>query len=84
MFTGPFNPYLQWEETKKLSVGIELGFLSDQININATYANNSSSNQLITYIIQYTTGFTTIFENLTDLFQNTGWEFTLNTVNIRP
>ncbi len=34
------------EKTKKMQVGLELGFLSDRLLINSTYSRNRSSNQL--------------------------------------
>jgi TonB-dependent starch-binding outer membrane protein SusC len=78
------NPYLQWEDTKKLSFGIDLGFLNDRINISPTYFRNRSSNQLLNYNLPSTTGFSSIANiNFPALIQNEGWEITLNTINIQ-
>jgi TonB-linked SusC/RagA family outer membrane protein len=77
------NPHLQWEETRKLQTGIDLGFLNDRILLGATYVRNRSSNQLVNYILPSTTGFSTISQNLPALIQNTSWEFTLSSVNIK-
>lgn len=77
------NPHLQWEETRKWQWGLDLGFLSDRIIINATYARNRSSNQLIQYILPSITGFNSITQNFPASIQNTSWEFVLNTVNIK-
>jgi TonB-linked SusC/RagA family outer membrane protein len=77
------NPHLQWEETRKWQSGIDLGFLNNRISLSGTYARNRSSNQLISYVIPSTTGFTSITENLPALIQNTSWEFLLNSVNIK-
>ncbi|KAA2238787.1 SusC/RagA family TonB-linked outer membrane protein [Chitinophaga agrisoli] len=77
------NPYLQWEETKKLQLGIDLGLFKDRILINAVYARNRSSNQLLPYRLPTMTGFSVINKNLPATVQNTNWEFSLNTVNYR-
>jgi TonB-linked SusC/RagA family outer membrane protein len=77
------NPYLQWEETRKLQGGLDLGFINDRIIFGATYSRNRSSNQLISYVLPSTTGFTTINKNFPALIQNTNWEFVLNTTNIK-
>jgi TonB-dependent starch-binding outer membrane protein SusC len=77
------NPYLQWEETRKLSVGLDLGFLNDRIILNIVHFSNRSSNQLVNYDLPIVTGFGGITQNLDALIQNSGWEFVLNTVNTR-
>lgn len=77
------NPYLQWEETRKWQVGTELGLLKDRVLVNATYFQNRSSNQLLNYALPIVTGFSDITKNLPATVQNTGWELTLNTINIK-
>jgi TonB-linked SusC/RagA family outer membrane protein len=80
---GLTNPYLQWEETKKLQFGGDLGFLKDRVLIAANYYYNHSSNQLLVYQLPIFTGFTSIFRNFPATVQNTGWEITANSVNIK-
>ncbi|WP_426582655.1 SusC/RagA family TonB-linked outer membrane protein [Mucilaginibacter sp. R-33] len=80
---GLVNPYLQWEETKKLQFGLDLGFLKDRILLNANYFRNRSSNQLLPYELPTITGFATIDRNFPATIQNTGWEITLNTINVK-
>jgi TonB-linked SusC/RagA family outer membrane protein len=77
------NPYLQWEETKKLSFGLDLGFMKDRIVIKSTYFRNRSSNQLLAYSLPIITGFLSINKNLPATVQNSGVELSINTVNIR-
>lgn len=72
-----FNPYLQWEETRKLQAGLDLGFASDRILLNITYQRNRSSNQLLNYTLPSTTGFKTITSNFPAIIQNTSWEFAI-------
>jgi TonB-dependent starch-binding outer membrane protein SusC len=77
------NPYLQWEETHKLQGGLDLGFFSERILLGITFGRNRSSNQLISYVVPSLTGFTAITKNMPATMQNTSWEFTLNTANIK-
>ncbi|UAY55734.1 SusC/RagA family TonB-linked outer membrane protein [Arachidicoccus terrestris] len=77
------NPYLQWESTKKLQFGLDLGFAKDRILLNANYNINRSSNQLLYYTLPAIAGFTGISQNFPATVQNTGWEITLSTVNVK-
>jgi TonB-linked SusC/RagA family outer membrane protein len=80
---GLSNPYLQWEETKKLQTGIDLSFFSDRLSLGASYFSNKSANQLLGYSLSVVTGFNSIIENFPAIIQNKGWEFTLNSFNFR-
>jgi len=80
---GLSNPYLQWEATKKASAGIELGFIKDRILINATYSRNRSSNQLLQYSLPVITGSGGVSANLPATVQNSTWEFSMNTINVK-
>lgn len=77
------NPHLQWEETRKLQGGIDLGFFNDRILLDVTYAINRSTNQLVSYILPSTTGFTGITQNLPAVIRNTSLELALNTINLK-
>jgi TonB-dependent starch-binding outer membrane protein SusC len=80
---GLSNPYLEWEETKKLQGGIDLGFFKDRVIITGTYSQNRSSNQLLRYSLPTITGNPGIYTNFPAVVQNTSWEFTLATINIK-
>lgn len=77
-----FNPYLQWEETKKINLGIDLGFLNDKILFTSNYYYNRSSNQLVDYKLPIITGFSSTMQNFPATVQNTGWELSLQTTNL--
>lgn len=82
--TGLPNPYLEWEETKKMQFGLELGLFSDRVVFNVNYFHNRSSNQLLAYNLPRVTGFSSISAyNFPATIQNTGWEFSLNSSNIK-
>jgi TonB-dependent starch-binding outer membrane protein SusC len=57
--------------------------LKDRILLTADWYRNRSSSQLVNYTVPTTTGFGSILENLPAVVGNQGWEFLLNTVNIK-
>jgi len=77
------NPYLQWEKTRKWQMGLDLGFFKDRLLLNATYANNRSSNQIIEYGLPTIAGYSSIARNFPATVQNSSWEFTVGTVNLK-
>jgi TonB-dependent starch-binding outer membrane protein SusC len=81
--TGLTNPYFAWEKVKKMEIGLEVGVLNDLILLTGSYFRNRCDNQLIGYRLPMITGFNSVQANLPAVLQNTGLEFTLNTVNIR-
>jgi hypothetical protein len=80
---GLSNPVLAWEETRKLQGGIDLSAFNERIVLGVTYARNRSSNQLISYVLPAITGFSSFTKNFPATVQNTSWEFSLNTINVR-
>ncbi|MBC9795125.1 SusC/RagA family TonB-linked outer membrane protein [Sinomicrobium weinanense] len=77
------NPDYQWETNKKLEVGLEIGLSQDRIFLSGSWYRNRSSNQLVGFPLPVITGQPTIQFNLPATVENKGWEFTLNTINIR-
>jgi TonB-dependent starch-binding outer membrane protein SusC len=80
---GLSNPYLEWEETRKLQYGMDLGFFKDRVILNITFARNKSSNQLLSYALPTITGFNSVSDNFPATVQNTSWEAVLNTINVK-
>lgn len=79
---GLANPYLEWEETKKLQGGVEVGLIKDRVLIGITYARNRSSNQLLSYSLPTITGFGAITTNFPATVQNASWEGSIQSTNI--
>ena len=77
------NPYLEWENTKKMELGLDLGILKDNVVLNAAFYQNRSSNELLSYSLPITTGFSGITANFPATIQNLGWELSLHTINIK-
>jgi len=77
------NPYLEWESTKKMQFGLDLGFFKDRILLNANYYRNRSSNQLQEYGLPSTSGFRGITRNQPFTIENSGWEMMILSTNIK-
>lgn len=76
------NPDLQWEETRKLNLGLDLGLFNDRAVLNLNYNRNRSSNMLVFVNLPSSVGFGSVKQNLPALVENTGFEVALNTKNI--
>ena len=72
------NPSLQWEETSKFNIGLDMGFFGNKLSFSGNYFRNRSSNQLIAYPLSVITGFSSVIENLPATVQNTGIELQLD------
>jgi TonB-linked SusC/RagA family outer membrane protein len=77
------NPDYSWEVNQKLEVGLDLGFMKDRLLASVSYYRNRSSNQIVSYPLPGTTGFSSITANLPAMVQNTGWEVELNATLIK-
>ncbi|WP_177230286.1 SusC/RagA family TonB-linked outer membrane protein [Chitinophaga sp. CF118] len=76
------NSNYKWEQTKKIEIALELGFLKNRIRFTPAYYNNNTGNQLITYTISSQAGFSSYQANMPATVQNSGLELTLSTINI--
>jgi TonB-linked SusC/RagA family outer membrane protein len=81
--TNLANPLLAWEQTRKLEGSIELGFFQDRVIIQGSFYRNRTNNELVQTPVSEVTGFNQISSNLPALVQNTGAEFSVNTINVR-
>jgi TonB-linked SusC/RagA family outer membrane protein len=75
--SGLANPDLKWEETTMINIGVDMGFLSDQITASIEYFNNESNDLLMPRILPISSGFHdgTIIENVGSM-ETKGFEFT--------
>lgn len=81
--TRLYNPVYSWETNRKVEAALELGFAKNNILFTANYYNNRSGNQLVNYTLSPQSGFDSYTANLPAKVENAGWEFEVNTVNIR-
>src|SRR5690606_16690630 len=77
------NPLYSWETTRKVEIGLELGFLDNRLTVNVNRYLNKSDNQLITSRLSPQTGFPGYTANLPAIVQNRGWEFELRSINLK-
>ncbi|WP_267739773.1 SusC/RagA family TonB-linked outer membrane protein [Myroides injenensis] len=78
-----YNPNFSWEKTKKLEVALEVALFNDNLQFDFAWYRNRSSNQLVGIPLPGTTGFSSIQDNLPATVENKGWEFSLNSKNIK-
>ena len=76
------NPDLKWEETESYDVGMEVSFLKNRINIVADWYKKITNDLLLKSEVPAHTGLSIAMQNV-GAVQNSGWEFSLNTVNIK-
>lgn len=77
------NYHLQWEETKKLQLGIDLAFFHDMLQITSNYVLNRSSNQLLYYALPSMDGFNSILQNFPASVENKSLEFVASVSNVK-
>jgi TonB-linked SusC/RagA family outer membrane protein len=75
------NPFLKWETTKEVDLGVDLGFFNQRIILVADYYNKNTSDLLLSSDLPGSSGYTTAFQNIGSV-QNRGFEFSLSTVNV--
>lgn len=76
------NDQFSWTTNKKAEAALALGFLNGRINTDMAYYRNRSGNQLVSYPLPATAGFSSVVANLPATVQNSGWELTLSSENI--
>jgi TonB-dependent starch-binding outer membrane protein SusC len=78
-----YNPNYSWASKRTLNLMLELGLFNDKILLNATWYRSRTSNQLVGDILPSQTGFNSVTNNLDATVENSGWEFSLFSNNIR-
>lgn len=72
-----------WETNKKLEGAIELGLIDNRFYLSAAWYRNRATDQLVGFPLPVITGSSSIQYNLPATVENRGWEFVLNTTNIK-
>lgn len=78
-----YNSDYRWEENRKFETALELGFFGGRVNLTASYFRNISGNQLVSYSLAGQTGFPSVLKNLDAKVKNQGFEFELQSLNMR-
>ena len=78
-----YNPYYSWALKKSLNVALDLGFFNSRLLLNVTYYRNREGNQLVDYPLPIQSGLPSVLGNLDATVQNKGFEFAVNSTNIK-
>jgi hypothetical protein len=78
-----YNPDYSWATKRSLNIALDLGFIHDRVLFNTTYYRDREGNQLTGYPLPVITGFGSVLENSPADVQNKGWEFSVNSTNIK-
>ncbi len=76
------NPILKWEKTAQFDVGFDLGINRDRISFIVDYYIKNTTDLLMAAPVPSSSGYTSMTRNIGSM-QNSGFEFTLNSENIR-
>ncbi|MEI6680179.1 MAG: TonB-dependent receptor [Mariniphaga sp.] len=80
--TSVGNDNLKWETNTQSDIGVELGILKGVINLDVDYYQKETSDMLLSVLLPLSTTTGSITKNFGSV-ENKGWEFTLNTNNVR-
>jgi len=75
------NKELSWETTTQYDFGVDFGFFDNRLNGEIDLYYKKTSDLLLDRLLPYSTGFSSITENVGEL-ENKGIEFTINSTNI--
>ena len=78
-----YNPDYSWALKKSLNVALDLGLFNNRLLFNATYYRDRESNQLVNYPLPVQSGIASVLGNLDATVQNKGFEFSINSTNIK-
>lgn len=76
------NPDLKWEKTSQVNAGLDIGLLDNRINLEMDVYYKKTTDMLLNAPVPASSGFTSITKNIGSM-SNKGFEFSINTVNIR-
>ncbi len=79
---GVGNPNLKWETTHSTNIGLDFAFLGGRISGNIETYISKTKDLLMNRAVPYMNGYKSIMDNIGQT-KNVGFEFSINTVNIR-
>ncbi len=77
LISSPGNPRLSWEKQMKSTIGARFALMQDRYRFNIEYYNRLTESMLISVPQPYTSGFSTILENVGSM-KNSGIDFEFN------
>ena len=76
------NPNLQWEKTRQVDFGVELGLFSNRLNFELDLYHRKVNDMLLDAPLPLSSGYTSIFSNIGSM-ENKGVEFAVNSTIIK-
>lgn len=76
------NPSLTWESQSQTNGGLDVRLFDRRLSFSVDYFHSINSDLLLDVNIPSTSGFNSTLRNIGKV-QNTGWEFTVSTVNLK-
>jgi TonB-linked SusC/RagA family outer membrane protein len=76
------NPFLRWEKTAAVNIGLDYGFLNDRISGTIEYYRMNTQDMIMSQRLPGFSGFGSIATNLGEV-QNSGFELSINSLNIK-
>lgn len=76
------NEDLKWETTEQWNVGLDLDFFNERLGLTVDWYLKTTRDLLLDAVLPQSTGFFSAMKNIGKI-RNTGWELTLNTVNVQ-
>jgi len=76
------NPTLQWEKTKQIDFGLEVGLFSNRLNFELDLYRRKVNGMLLEAPLPLSSGYPSIFSNVGSM-ENKGIEFSVNSTNIK-
>lgn len=76
------NPLLTWEKQKSINAGVDVSFFNRRIILTVDHFKSRNTDLLLLVNIPDITGFSSSLRNI-GVVNNTGWEFVVNTVNLK-
>ena len=76
------NPDLKWEKTDQFDFGFNLSMLKNRVNLDFDYYYKLTSDLLLARPIPYTTGFSSVIDNIGEV-SNRGLDILLTTTNVK-
>lgn len=83
LFNQAGNANLKWETSKKFDVGVNIGFLNERINLEATYFKNDISNLILNVPQAPSAGLPTTVPSNVGKMYNKGLELGLNIIPVQ-
>ncbi|MBB6501175.1 SusC/RagA family TonB-linked outer membrane protein [Pedobacter cryoconitis] len=76
------NSNLQWEKTKQIDFGLEVGLFSNRLNLELDLYKRKVNGMLLDAPLPFSSGYGSIFSNVGSM-ENKGFEFSINSTNIK-